>query len=82
MQQLINLREVNQHLSEYIRSLESGDEIVITKHGKAVAKLVPIVETRDLNTKQQAALQRLRRQLQDGYHLGGQGIDRDALYER
>ncbi|VAW85210.1 hypothetical protein MNBD_GAMMA18-907 [hydrothermal vent metagenome] len=82
MQQLINIREVNQHLSEYIRSLESGNEIVITKHGKAVAKLVPIVEARVLNTKQQEALQRLRGQLQGGYHLGGKGIDRDALYER
>ncbi len=82
MQQMINIREVNQHLSEYIRLLESGNEIVITKHGKAVAKLVPIAETKTLSNKQQEALQRLRGQLKDGYHLGGKGINRDALYER
>ena len=82
MQQLINIREVNQHLSEYIRSLEVGNEIVITKHGKAVAKLVPVVDVRTLNTKQQEALRRLRGQLQGGCQLGGKGIDRDALYER
>ena len=38
MQQTINLREVNQNLSKFISSLHEGDEIVITKRGKAVAK--------------------------------------------
>ena len=46
MQQMINLREVNQNLSKYIRSLHEGDEIVITKYGKAVAKLVSVTEKR------------------------------------
>lgn len=81
MKQLINIREVNQHFSEYIRSVESGNEIVITKHGKAVARLVPVVEDRELNDAQQEALQRLRGQMKRGHHLGGHGIDRDLLHE-
>ena len=82
MQQMINLREANQNLSKYIRSLHEGDEIVITKHGKAVAKLIPVTEEKTLNAAQQEALQRLISRSTEGYHLGGQGINRDELYER
>ncbi len=82
MQQRINLREVNQNLSKYINSLKSDDELVITKHGKAVAKLIPINEEKILNSGQQEALKRLLNRLTEEYHLGGQGINRDELYER
>ncbi len=82
MQQMINLREANQNLSKYIRSLHEGDEIVITKHGKAVAKLIPVTEEKILNAAQQEALKRLISRSTEGYHLGGQGINRDELYER
>ena len=82
MQQMINLREANQNLSKYIRLLNKGDEIVITKHGKAVAKLIPITEKRTLDAPQQEALQRLLGRTTKGYHLGGQGINRNELHER
>ena len=59
MQQRINLREANQNLSKYINSLKSDDELVITKHGRAVAKLIPINEEKILNSSQQEALKRL-----------------------
>jgi prevent-host-death family protein len=81
MQQIINLREANQNLSKYIRSLHSGDEIIITKHGKAVAKLIPVTNEKTLNSAQQEALDRLLNRITEGYHLGGQGINRDELYE-
>jgi prevent-host-death family protein len=82
MQQLINLRDANQNLSKYIRSLHEGDEIVITKHGKAVAKLVSITEKKELSDDQHKALQRLLNLSSKGYHLGGKGINRDELYDR
>ncbi len=82
MRQMINIREANQNLSKYIRSLHVGDEIVITKHGKAVAKLIPVTEEKILNADQQEALQRVLSLTTEGYHLGGQGINRDRLYER
>ena len=82
MQQMINLREANQNLSKYIRSLHEGDEIIITKHGKAVAKLVSITEKKELSDDQHNALQRLLNLGNKGYHLGGKGINRDDLYER
>lgn len=82
MQQMINLREANQNLSKYIRLLQEGDEIVITKHGKAVAKLVSITEKKELSSAQHEALQRLLNQRNKGYHLGGEGANRDELHER
>jgi prevent-host-death family protein len=82
MQQMINLREVNQNLSKYIRLLHEGDEILITKNGKAVAKLVSITGKKKLTTAQHEALQRIRHLAIDGYHLGGESINRDDLYER
>ncbi len=77
MQQMVNIKEINQHLSRYIRSLESGNEIVITRHG-----LVAVDETKLLDSKQQEALKRLRNKIEDGYHLGGKGFNRESLYER
>ncbi len=82
MQQMINLREANQNLSKYIRLLHEGDEIVITKHGKAVAKLVSITEKKILSDTQNEALQRLLNRRETGYHLGGKGVNRDEIYER
>jgi len=81
MRKMINLREANQNLSKYIRSLHAGDEIVITKHGKMVAKLVPVTEEKKLDADQQEALKRLLNLTKEGYHLGGQRIIRDQLYE-
>jgi len=82
MQQMINIREANQNLSKFISALREDDELIITKHGKAVAKLVAIKEKKQLSSKQQEALQRLSNLKTEGYKLGGQGIDRDELYER
>lgn len=82
MQQIINIREINQNLSKYINTLESGNDIVITKHGKPVAKLVAFAKPNVLDQEQQDALKRLRGRLDKGFHLGGKGVDRDALYER
>ncbi len=81
MRQMINIREANQHLSKYIRQLQTGDELVITRRGKAVARLTPIIEKKTLNAQQSEALGRLRRLKTKAYHLGGTGIKREELYE-
>ena len=82
MQQMINLREANQNLSKYISSLHEGDEIVITKHGKAVAKLVSVAENKELTVTQHEALQRILNLKNNGHHLSGGGVNRDELYVR
>jgi prevent-host-death family protein len=60
MKQQISLREANQHLSRYIQAVERGDEIIITKRGKPVAKLVHVVEEHPLTPEQRAAWERIR----------------------
>ena len=45
-------------VSQYIAEAESGDEIVITKHGKEAARLVP--PAKDKRALRQEAVERLR----------------------
>jgi prevent-host-death family protein len=83
MQQQISLREINQHLSQYIHAVEEGAEYVITRRGKPVARIVPLVdveEQRVLTPKQEAALERIKQRLEKGYPLGIGKIDREAMY--
>lgn len=37
-----NLNEVKTHLSALVEAVQRGEEITITRYGKAVAKLVPV----------------------------------------
>lgn len=39
---ILNIHEAKTHLSKLIEAVESGDEVVIAKAGKPVAKLVPL----------------------------------------
>ncbi len=79
-EQIVSLREVNQHLTRYVKAVESGERIVITRRGKPVALLSPMpAEERRLSTEQEAALERL---LTMNHHLGGIAPSRDELHER
>ena len=40
----VNVHEAKTHLSRLLVQVESGDEVVIARHGKPVAKLVQISE--------------------------------------
>jgi prevent-host-death family protein len=42
----IGLFEAKTHLSELVARAERGEEVVITRHNKPVAKLVPITRAR------------------------------------
>ena len=56
--QTMGLFEAKTHLSEIVSRVESGDEIVITRHNKPVAKIVPYEPVRpvDLKRRKQALL--------------------------
>ena len=43
--QQINIHEAKTHLSRLIEQIISGKEIVIAKHGKPVARLIPYTNT-------------------------------------
>lgn len=38
----ISISEAKGHLTELVRRAEAGDEVVLTRHGKATVRLVPV----------------------------------------
>ena len=51
----VNVTELRQHLPDYLKQVQQGEEIAITLHGKTIARIVP-----DRNeSKREAALKRL-----------------------
>ena len=38
----ISVSEAKGHLTELVRRAEAGDEVVLTRHGKATVRLVPV----------------------------------------
>jgi prevent-host-death family protein len=78
--QTIGLFEAKTHLSELIARVQAGEEVVITRHNKPVAKLVPvqgeaIVDPRAQHEQAVDALVELRKR----YKL--RGIDPKSLVE-
>lgn len=51
----VNITELRQHLPEYLRQVQGGAEIVVTQHGRPVARIVP---NREPDVRE-AALRRL-----------------------
>jgi prevent-host-death family protein len=51
----INVTELRQHLPEYLKQVQAGEEIAITLHGKTIARIVPEIK----ESKREAALKRL-----------------------
>lgn len=51
--------EARTHLPKLLTAVEKGEEITITRRGRAVAKLVPVAEKRDLEATL-AAIRRMR----------------------
>lgn len=83
MQEIVSIRDANQHLSHYLERVEQGAELVITRRGKPIARVLPIIEAKPrLSDSQRAARERLRERMSRGYALGGIRSDRDSLHER
>lgn len=40
--QAVGLFEAKTHLSQYVARAEAGEEVIITRHNKPVAKIVPL----------------------------------------
>lgn len=51
----VNVSELRQHLPDYLKQVQQGEEIAITSHGKTIARIVPNRQ----NDKREAALKRL-----------------------
>ncbi|WP_158607340.1 type II toxin-antitoxin system Phd/YefM family antitoxin [Rhodohalobacter sp. SW132] len=38
----VKVNEVREHLADYLSDAEKGEEIIITKHSRPIARLVPL----------------------------------------
>ena len=82
MARTVSLREANQSFARCIREVEAGEEFVITRNGKPVARLSPVTGRRVLTSEQEAAWERLKTAMEKGWNIGAGPLDRDALHER
>jgi prevent-host-death family protein len=82
MSKTVTLRDANQNFAKYVRQVEGGEEIVITRRGTPVAKLSPMSGKRVLTPDQQAARRRALARMKKGWPLGIGKLDRDSLYDR
>lgn len=75
----INLRDANQQFSELVRRVETtGQGYLVLRHGKPVARLLPVEDRAGrLTPEQSAALARL---LATNWPLGIDRFDREAAY--
>lgn len=82
MAKTISLRDANQSFAKCVREAEGGEEFIITRNGKPVARLVGAGGKRVLTAEQRKAYEELKAMADKGWHLGKIGpIDRDALYD-
>ena len=82
MTRTLTLRDANQTFSSCIRAVESGEDFVITRNGKPVARLIPVSSRRALTEQQQEALAHFREVVHEGWSLNSGPLDRDILHER
>ena len=62
--------EAKTHLSELLQKVEAGGEFTITRHGKPVAKLIPVTDTiGDAQRRRDRAVDGLLK-LRERYSLG------------
>ena len=82
MSKSISLREANQGFARCVREVEAGEDYIITRNGRPVARLVPFSGRRVLSPEQQAARARARARMEKGWPIGAGPLDRDSLHER
>jgi prevent-host-death family protein len=77
----VSARAANQGFSKLLAEVAKGREVVITRHGKPVARLVPIQDEASMR-KREAAIRRMMAHMKKGLPLGGRRFTRDEMHER
>lgn len=77
----VSAREANQRFSRLLSQVTAGEEVVITKRGQPVARLVPYVGE-NASSERTAALDHLLAMLRRGFPLGNIRATRDEMHER
>jgi prevent-host-death family protein len=82
MKQLVSLRDFNHHLTQYIHSVEQGNEVIVTRRGKPIVAVTPLKKVTQLTRQQQQARKNLSLIMKKGVSLKGEAFNRDSLHER
>ena len=45
----VGIRDLRNHLSRYLAGVAQGDELVVTDHGQAVARILPVAVPRPID---------------------------------
>lgn len=77
----VTAREANQSFSRWLGEVERGEEILITKRGRPVAKLVPLRDQLE-GEERRKALDELFALMRTGLDFGGRRFTRDEMHER
>lgn len=56
----VTVRELKNQLSEYLRRAQRGEDVIVTSHGNAVVRLVPVSESSDPEPNAAELLKRLK----------------------
>lgn len=78
----VSLMTANQDFSKLIKEVEHGEGFLITRRGRAIAKLIPHVADKTDDPRWAAAYQRMMERLEEGASLGGLKVEREDLYDR
>jgi len=78
----VSARQANQDFSKLLDRAAKGEEVIITRRGVPVARLVPHSARPAMTPERQAAIDRLFGMLEKGYRLGGRRFTRDEMHER
>jgi prevent-host-death family protein len=68
----VPLAEFKDKLSEYVAAVEAGEEVIVTRHGKAAVRVSPI--GRATEERRQQALEALERMAQTRERYRGAGF--------
>ncbi len=77
----VSARDANQQFSKLLAEVADGAEVIITRRGKPVARLVPAGQSA-LTADRKRAIARMMRHLKKGLRLGGRRFTRDEMHER
>jgi prevent-host-death family protein len=77
----ISARDANQAFSKLLAEVEAGHEIIITRRGEPVARMVPVQRPLQ-GAEREAAIKRMAVRMRKGLRLGGRRFTRDEMHER
>lgn len=78
----VSLKTANQEFSRLVKEVERGEDFLITRRGRPVARLIPHTADKTVDAVWTSAYQRMMTRLDEGASLGGLKVKREDIYDR